>query len=67
MSNTYPKSAALFEQTERVIPGGADSPVRAFRGVCGTSYDALTELETQLAKAIIEIFPSIETLRRTSR
>ncbi|MBL8188632.1 MAG: glutamate-1-semialdehyde 2,1-aminomutase [Acidobacteria bacterium] len=36
MNTNYPKSAALFEQAQRVIPGGVNSPVRAFRGVGGT-------------------------------
>ena len=31
-----PKSAALFEQAQQVIPGGVNSPVRAFRAVGGT-------------------------------
>jgi glutamate-1-semialdehyde 2,1-aminomutase len=30
------KSEALFERAQRVIPGGVNSPVRAFRGVGGT-------------------------------
>jgi len=30
------RSAELFEQAQRVIPGGVNSPVRAFRGVGGT-------------------------------
>ena len=30
------RSAALFEAAQRVIPGGVNSPVRAFRGVGGT-------------------------------
>ncbi len=29
---------ALFEQAQRVIPGGVNSPVRAFRSVGGTPY-----------------------------
>jgi glutamate-1-semialdehyde 2,1-aminomutase len=33
---TDAKSAALFEAAKRVIPGGVNSPVRAFRGVGGT-------------------------------
>jgi len=117
MNTNYPKSAALFEQAQRVIPGGVNSPVRAFRGVGGiplfiqsakgptitdadgrtyidyvgswgpmilghahdeviaaiqqaatrgTSYGAPTELEIQLAEAVIEAFPSIEKLRLTS-
>lgn len=32
----YPKSKALFEQAEKVIPGGVNSPVRAFNSVGGT-------------------------------
>jgi glutamate-1-semialdehyde 2,1-aminomutase len=31
-----PKSAQLFERAQRVIPGGVNSPVRAFRAVGGT-------------------------------
>src|SRR5712692_4143137 len=31
-----PKSEALFQQAQQVIPGGVNSPVRAFRGVGGT-------------------------------
>lgn len=31
-----PKSAELFERAQRVIPGGVNSPVRAFRAVGGT-------------------------------
>ncbi len=31
-----PRSAALLEQARRVIPGGVNSPVRAFRSVGGT-------------------------------
>jgi glutamate-1-semialdehyde 2,1-aminomutase len=34
--NKYPQSTALFERARRVIPGGVNSPVRAFRGVGGT-------------------------------
>jgi glutamate-1-semialdehyde 2,1-aminomutase len=30
------RSAALFEEAQRLLPGGVDSPVRAFRGVGGT-------------------------------
>jgi glutamate-1-semialdehyde 2,1-aminomutase len=34
--NEAPKSAELFERAQRVIPGGVNSPVRAFRAVGGT-------------------------------
>jgi glutamate-1-semialdehyde 2,1-aminomutase len=34
--NKYPQSSELFERARRVIPGGVNSPVRAFRGVGGT-------------------------------
>jgi glutamate-1-semialdehyde 2,1-aminomutase len=32
------RSNALFERAQSVIPGGVNSPVRAFRGVGGTPY-----------------------------
>ncbi|RKE91996.1 glutamate-1-semialdehyde 2,1-aminomutase [Ichthyenterobacterium magnum] len=32
----YKRSSALFKQAEQVIPGGVNSPVRAFKGVGGT-------------------------------
>src|ERR1700678_2264760 len=32
----HTKSAAAFERAKRVIPGGVNSPVRAFRSVGGT-------------------------------
>src|SRR5919108_1597508 len=35
MSNTI-RSAELFEEAQTLIPGGVNSPVRAFRGVGGT-------------------------------
>src|SRR3954453_18411367 len=31
-------NVGLFERANRVIPGGVDSPVRAFRSVGGTPY-----------------------------
>lgn len=34
--NNYPQSATLFARAQQVIPGGVNSPVRAFRGVGGT-------------------------------
>ncbi len=30
------RSAALYEKAQRLIPGGVNSPVRAFRSVGGT-------------------------------
>src|ERR1700760_1289844 len=33
-----PVSAELFARAQRVIPGGVNSPVRAFRSVGGTPY-----------------------------
>lgn len=33
---TYPTSEQLFERAKKIIPGGVNSPVRAFRGVGGT-------------------------------
>jgi glutamate-1-semialdehyde 2,1-aminomutase len=35
MENKYPQSSALFERAKEIIPGGVNSPVRAFRGVGG--------------------------------
>ena len=32
----FTNSKALFEKSQRVIPGGVNSPVRAFRAVGGT-------------------------------
>jgi glutamate-1-semialdehyde 2,1-aminomutase len=34
--NATPRSAELFERAQRAIPGGVNSPVRAFRAVGGT-------------------------------
>jgi glutamate-1-semialdehyde 2,1-aminomutase len=36
MNNKYPQSSLLFERAKQLIPGGVNSPVRAFRGVGGT-------------------------------
>ena len=36
MSTESPASAALFARAQKVIPGGVNSPVRAFRAVGGT-------------------------------
>ena len=30
------QSEALFEQAQKLMPGGVNSPVRAFKGVGGT-------------------------------
>ncbi len=111
------RSAKLFAEAQTLIPGGVNSPVRAFRSVGGqprfikrakgarlydvdgnayidyvlswgpmilghaapkvisaikkaagqgTSYGAPTELETDLAKAIREAFPSMEKIRLVS-
>jgi glutamate-1-semialdehyde 2,1-aminomutase len=34
--DSHPRSAELFERARRVIPGGVNSPVRAFKAVGGT-------------------------------
>ena len=36
MSNTQSRNEVLFERAQRTIPGGVNSPVRAFRSVGGT-------------------------------
>src|SRR5690606_26798944 len=33
---SFPKSEALYKAASEVMPGGVNSPVRAFRGVGGT-------------------------------
>ena len=33
---TRPRSSAAFERAKAVIPGGVNSPVRAFKGVGGS-------------------------------
>ncbi len=111
------KSEKLFETAKQFIPGGVNSPVRAFKAVggnplfiekasgsrifdvdgnefidyvgswgplifghshpkiveaitqyaqLGTSFGAPTELETTLAKKVVESIPSIETVRMVS-
>ena len=111
------KSAVAFEEAKKVIPGGVNSPVRAFRAIgthpvfvkqahgskfididgneyidyvgswgplivghshpevvaaikeyaeMGTSFGAPTELETEMAKLVIDILPSVEMVRMVS-
>ncbi|MDP5100493.1 MAG: aspartate aminotransferase family protein, partial [Nonlabens sp.] len=35
MAYTYKRSSALFQEAKQVIPGGVNSPVRAFNAVGG--------------------------------
>ncbi|XOK59370.1 glutamate-1-semialdehyde 2,1-aminomutase [Paenibacillus elgii] len=114
---TDARSAQAFEEAKQVIPGGVNSPVRAFKSVgltplymqkgsgshvfdidgnefidyigswgplimghahpevveaikrtaeLGTSFGAPTELETEMAKLVIERMPSIELVRMVS-
>lgn len=111
------RSARLFEEAQRYLPGGVNSPVRAFKAVGGqplfiargegatiedadgnrfidyigswgplilghahpavvaaiqaaaargTTYGAPTELETELARLIVEAFPAMEIVRFVS-
>ncbi|WP_031513671.1 glutamate-1-semialdehyde 2,1-aminomutase [Desulfofalx alkaliphila] len=111
---TYEKSKKLYADAQQYIPGGVNSPVRAFKSVggdplfiergdgaymwdvdgnryvdyvgswgplilghrhpavvdalqhclgLGTSYGAPTELETQLARMVVDAVPSIEMVR----
>jgi glutamate-1-semialdehyde 2,1-aminomutase len=113
----FDKSIAAYEDAKQVIPGGVDSPVRAFGGVIGTppfiqkgegaymydidgnkyldfvqswgplilghsdpdiqnavietakkglSFGAPTQLETQLASEIVEMFDNIDKVRFVS-
>jgi glutamate-1-semialdehyde 2,1-aminomutase len=117
MSRVHDKSRALQKRAEAVIPGGVNSPVRAFRSVGGeplfvvrgegsrvwdadgnsyidyvgswgplilghaapevveavvgaarngTSFGASTELEVQLAEAVLEAYPAMEKVRFVS-
>ena len=114
MHKGFDKSKGMFEEAKKYIPGGVNSPVRAYKSVnldppfiargngsritdvdgntyidyvgswgplilghrhpevigalqecleLGTSYGAPTELETKLAKMIIEAVPSVEMVR----
>ncbi|GAX90500.1 glutamate-1-semialdehyde 2,1-aminomutase [Effusibacillus lacus] len=114
MHNGYEKSQAAFAEAKKFIPGGVNSPVRAFRAVGtepvfiergegsrmfdidgneyidyvlswgplilghahpevteavieytkkGTSYGAPTLLETEMAKLVVDIVPSVEIVR----
>ncbi|MFD2169029.1 glutamate-1-semialdehyde 2,1-aminomutase [Tumebacillus lipolyticus] len=114
MHKGYERSKAAFAEAKKIIPGGVNSPVRAFRGVkgdpvfvergqgskmydidgnayidyClswgplilghahpdvigavqemaakGTSFGAPTELETEMAKLVTSIMPSVEVVR----
>jgi glutamate-1-semialdehyde 2,1-aminomutase len=111
------RSAQLFAEAKELIPGGVNSPVRAFRGVGGTprfldrgagarvwdvdgneyidyvlswgplilghahpaiveaiqsqaargtSFGAPTELESELARLVIEAMPAVEMVRFVS-
>lgn len=113
----YPKSEKAFKESKKVLPGGVNSPVRAFNSVDaspvfmdhgkgayisdidgndyidyvlswgplilghanpavvsaitsaamkGTSFGTPTEIETELAKLVIERVPSIEIVRMVS-
>jgi len=113
----FDKSIAAYEEAKKVIPGGVDSPVRAFGGVIGTppfidrgegsylvdidgnkyldfvqswgplifghrdsdieksvleivkkglSFGAPTELETQLAEEIVEMYDNLDKVRFVS-
>lgn len=114
MAKNHEQSQGLFEEAKKYIPGGVNSPVRAFRSVgmsplfiesgsgskiydvegqeyldyvlswgplilghCppavveaikktaekGTSFGAPTKLETDMAKLVTEIVPSVEVVR----
>jgi len=113
----FDKSIAAYEEAKKVIPGGVDSPVRAFGGVIGTppfidrgegsylvdidgnkyldfvqswgplifghcdndieksvletvkkglSFGAPTELETELAEEIVEMYDNLDKVRFVS-
>ena len=39
----HDRSQALFEQAQKVIPGGVNSPVRAFKSVGGKCFIILAD------------------------
>jgi glutamate-1-semialdehyde 2,1-aminomutase len=49
--SSYPRSAQLYERASRVIPGGVNSPVRAFRAVGGTPLFFVSGRGAQLTDA----------------
>ena len=114
MHKGFEKSVKMFEEAKRYIPGGVNSPVRAYKSVGlnpvfidrakgskiydvdgneyidyvgswgpmilghqhpkvvealknylekGTSYGAPTELETELAKTVVDAFPAMDMVR----
>lgn len=48
---SHPRSAQLYERARRVIPGGVNSPVRAFRAVGGTPLFFVSGHGAQLTDA----------------
>jgi glutamate-1-semialdehyde 2,1-aminomutase len=48
---SHPRSAQLYERARRVIPGGVNSPVRAFRAVGGTPLFFVSGRGAQLTDA----------------
>ena len=57
----YQRSSALFEAAKNVIPGGVNSPVRAFKSVGGTplfikeAKGAYLLMKTRIASLIISL------------
>jgi glutamate-1-semialdehyde 2,1-aminomutase len=49
--SSHPRSAQLYERARRVIPGGVNSPVRAFRAVGGTPLFFVSGRGAQLTDA----------------
>src|SRR5258706_1434505 len=65
------RSSRLFSRAQRILPGGVDSPVRAFKAVGraardGTSFGAPSPLEVALGERVRALMPSIERVRFVS-
>ena len=41
----YKRSSQLFEEAKKLIPGGVNSPVRAFKSVGGTQFSLKKQKE----------------------
>jgi len=70
-----PRSAELYERARRVIPGGVNSPVRAFRAVGGTPLFIARAAGAQVfdadGRAYLDFVgswgPPVMLIRRSSR
>ena len=67
----FTTSRAIFAKTEKLIPGGVNSPARAVEAVGravreGLGFGAPTRGETEIAELLIALSPSLEKVRLVS-